>query len=45
MNVFWILLRQLGHLTCDTILRTNRNEVNGFIEGRHNYAFTTCQMV
>ena len=38
----------VDHLTCKAILRINWNEVNGFIhviEERHEWTFTTCQMV
>ena len=28
--------QKLDHLTCRTILRINRNEVNGFTDGCHN---------
>ena len=34
--------QKLDHLTCTSILGISRyNEVNGFIEGRHIYKFTT----
>ena len=39
-----VVFQKFERLTFNTILAKNRNEVNGFIEGRHGYTFTR-QMV
>ena len=41
---FGWLFQKLDHLTCSGISRIKLNEINGFIEERHNSKITTCQI-
>ena len=43
--LFQWVFQMSGQLTCNTILRINRNDINGFLDGRHNQTFTTCQIM